>query len=163
MQNIVIVGDSGVGKSSFLLRIANGYFTESYIATLGKEMVHITYNGVTYLIHDTSGNERFHDVCAPYFKHAHGAIVFTDVDRQGSVQKWISTLRANNIDIPVVTVCNKIDKPITRTLTADIAISCKTGENVDKVFEYIVPRLKPVKILHEDWWDLSLLTFCSLQ
>jgi small GTP-binding protein len=148
MQNIVVVGDSGVGKTSFVRQLLGHAFTETYMATIGKEM-HIYDN---LIIQDTAGQKRFSRACEEYYKYAHGAVVFYEVDSNDSVPKWIDALQQENENIPIVIVCNKIDLNTSKDTWEfpHVYISCKTGENVAKVMEILEPDL--LKISPPETW-----------
>lgn len=161
MQNILLIGDSSVGKSSFLLRLTHDAFTESYISTLGKEMTRLD----DIIIHDTAGNPRFSNLCREYYKHANGALVFFDVnnpDKKG-ILKWVHALRKENNDIPIIIVGNKIDIGSYKKIKIDnlntLYISCKTGENIHcvmKEIRKIMIKASPP----ETWFQWS---YCWLQ
>ncbi len=148
MQNIVIVGDTGVGKTSFVRHLMGHTFTETYMATIGKEM-HI-YKDV--FIHDTSSQERFSKACKEYYKYAHGAIVLYDAETKQNVSKWVDALQKENENIPIVVVYNKIDLHDNKDTWQypHACISCKTSENVEQVMELLEPIL--LKISPPETW-----------
>lgn len=150
MQNIIIVGDSGVGKSSFLLRLKTNEFYESYMSTISKEMHKID----NYIIHDTSGNGRFEYLFENYYKHANGAIVFYS-DNVDSVASWIDKLKKANSELPIIIVASKRDiikDKIPAFEYPCVEISSKDG-NINKVMETIIPLLTEVKISPDSWYD----------
>ena len=101
MHVLVLVGHNMAGKSAFL-RYLNGHtFSESYMQTIGKDML---YKG-DFIIHDMSGNERYHSICEEYYPYANAALVFYEVGREDTVQEWIDKFES----IPVIIICNKID------------------------------------------------------
>ncbi len=167
MQNIVLVGNSGSGKTSFVLRLTENTFTESFISTVGKDMTIVEYNNKRFILHDTAGQKRFAILCEAYYKYAHGAIVFYETCDTSNIHSWVETLQEEQKDIPIILVGNKIDE-CPNTYTSDyphVYISCKTGENVDKVLPLIEPMLKEVKILPDETWTelLQRLTNCVCQ
>jgi len=155
MQNIVIVGNSGSGKTAFVRRIKDKTYSDSYISTIGKEMEVIKYNGKKYILHDTAGQERFEMACQPYYKYAHGALVFYETTDHSSIEKWVGKLRKEQEDIPIVLVGNKIDecKNYHVSMLPTVHISCKTGEKVDKVLPLMIPMLKKLKVLPDQTWS----------
>lgn len=161
MQNIVLVGDSTVGKSSFVLKLARDAFTESYISTIGKEMTVVD----DIIIHDTAGNPRFSKICCEYYKHANGALIFFDVHKteKSSVIQWIEKLRKENEFLPIILVGNKIDNgPYNKIDVHNIKtmyISCKTGENINEVIVEIKKIMTKIS-LPETWFPWS---YCWLQ
>lgn len=76
---VVLIGDSGVGKSCILLRVADDSFTESFISTIGVDFrFHETkaFGKTAKLqIWDTAGQERFRSITAAYYRHADAIIV----------------------------------------------------------------------------------------
>ncbi|XP_017790109.1 PREDICTED: ras-related protein Rab-35 isoform X2 [Habropoda laboriosa] len=76
---LLIIGDSGVGKSSLLLRFADNTFNGSYITTIGVDFkiqtVDIDGERVKLQIWDTAGQERFRTITSTYYRGTHGVIV----------------------------------------------------------------------------------------
>lgn len=97
---ILIIGDSGVGKSCILLRFAdNSYFGESYISTIGVDFKirTITLGGrtVKLQIWDTTGQERFRTITSSYYRGAHGIFLVYDVTDKVSfnnVKQWLGEI-----------------------------------------------------------------------
>lgn len=83
---LVLIGDSGVGKSCLLLRFADDAFTESYISTIGVDFrfrtVTINKKTVKLQIWDTAGQERFRTITSAYYRGADGIILVYDVTSQ---------------------------------------------------------------------------------
>jgi len=160
MQNIVLVGDGGTGKTSFVLRVAKDYYTDSYMSTIGKEMTIVD----NLIIHDTSGHPRFSSPCEEYYKHANGALVFCDNNYNSA--PWIKKLRKSNPDIPIMVVINKIDLIDIKTDDSElehIHISCKTGENVNMVLPSIKEILTPAKTSPAVTWIYPYWNYCLVQ
>ncbi|XXQ35831.1 Ras family [Plasmodiophora brassicae] len=93
---LVLIGDSGVGKSCLLLRFADDSFTDSYISTIGVDFrfrtVNIDNKMVKLQIWDTAGQERFRTITSAYYRGAHGIILVYDVTSSGSfdhVEEWL--------------------------------------------------------------------------
>lgn len=94
---LVLIGDSGVGKSCLLLRFADDSFTDSYISTIGVDFrfrtVNIDQKTVKLQIWDTAGQERFRTITSAYYRGAHGIIMVYDVTNIESfehVEEWLS-------------------------------------------------------------------------
>lgn len=162
MQNIIIVGESGVGKSSYLSRLVNDCFYESYMSTISKETHKVQYNDKEYIIHDTSGNSRFEYLFKEYYKHANGALIFYST-HVSSAYKWIRKVREENKDIPIVIVATKRDEVksvIPEFEYPCVGISSKLGD-IDSVLSTIIPLLTPVKVSKDSW--VEYFFSCYLQ
>ena len=83
LYKLVIVGDTGVGKSSLLLRFADNQFYENYLATIGVDFRFKTMNIdgklVKFQIWDTAGQERFRTITSAYYKGSHGILLVYDM------------------------------------------------------------------------------------
>eukprot|EP00397_Hematodinium_sp_SG-2012_P055492 GEMP01067782.1.p1 GENE.GEMP01067782.1~~GEMP01067782.1.p1 ORF type:complete len:243 (+),score=21.20 GEMP01067782.1:73-801(+) len=96
---LLLIGDSGVGKSCLLLRFADNTYTESYISTIGVDFKIRTIEQegkvVKLQIWDTAGQERFRTITSSYYRGAHGIIIVYDVtDRESfnNVKHWIEQI-----------------------------------------------------------------------
>ena len=98
---LLIIGDSGVGKSCLLLRFADGTYTDSYISTIGVDFkihtVNLDGKIIKLQIWDTAGQERFRTITSSYYRGAHGIIVVYDVTDQDTFSKLLSTVSIGNI------------------------------------------------------------------
>ncbi|KDO85494.1 hypothetical protein CISIN_1g028801mg [Citrus sinensis] len=76
---LLLIGDSGVGKSCLLLRFADDSYIESYISTIGVDFkirtVEQDGKTIKLQIWDTAGQERFRTITSSYYRGAHGIIV----------------------------------------------------------------------------------------
>lgn len=88
MFKIVLIGDSGVGKSSLLLRFADDKFSETFISTIGVDFRFktclINNRRVKFQIWDTAGQERFRTVTSAYYRGADGALIVFDLSDKSS-------------------------------------------------------------------------------
>ena len=119
---LLIIGDSSVGKTSLITRYTNGTFKEEYLATVGldyysKEEV-INNKTINIKLWDTAGQERYKSLTQNYFKNAEGVLLTYDITNSESfdnLKEWISSTKKNmegkDIFIPVIIIGNKIDMP----------------------------------------------------
>jgi len=96
---LVLIGDSGVGKSCLLLRFADDKWTDSYISTIGVDFkirtIELDSKTIKLQIWDTAGQERFRTISSTYYRGAHGIIVVYDVTNKQSfenVQRWLTEI-----------------------------------------------------------------------
>lgn len=93
---LLLIGDSGVGKSCLLLRFADDSYTESYISTIGVDFkirtIQLDGKTIKLQIWDTAGQERFRTITSSYYRGAHGIIVVYDVTESESfnnIKQWL--------------------------------------------------------------------------
>ncbi|KAI8124245.1 hypothetical protein FF38_08789 [Lucilia cuprina] len=115
---LLIIGDSGVGKSSLLIRFSDDTFSGSYITTIGVDFkirtVVIDGLRVKLQIWDTAGQERFRTITSTYYRGTHGVIVVYDVTNGESfanVRRWLDEIQNNCDVVNKVLVGNKNDDP----------------------------------------------------
>ena len=96
---ILIIGESGVGKSSLLLRFTDDQFDPDQEATIGVDfkvkVIDNNGNKVKLAIWDTAGQERFRTLTPSYYRGAQGAILVYDISSRESFQKvedWLNEL-----------------------------------------------------------------------
>ena len=69
---LVLVGDGGTGKTTFVKRHLTGEFEKKYIATLGVEVhplqFHTNFGTICFNVWDTAGQERFNTLTSTFFK-----------------------------------------------------------------------------------------------
>ncbi|KAF1330391.1 Rab11 family gtpase, partial [Globisporangium splendens] len=116
-HKIVLLGNSGVGKTNLLSRLNKGEFSTEFTSTVGVEFLthkmQVNDVEVKAQIWDTAGQERFHAMMATYYRKAVGALLIFDVrDRQNllGIEEWLDQLL--NVAEPglhAVLVGNKCD------------------------------------------------------
>ncbi|KXJ29128.1 ras-related protein Rab-35 isoform X1 [Exaiptasia diaphana] len=154
---LLIIGDSGVGKSSLLLRFADNMFSGSYITTIGVDFkirtINIDGEKVKLQIWDTAGQERFRTITSTYYRGTHGVIVVYDVtsaDTFVNVKRWLHEIDQNCDDVTRILVGNKNDCPERKVVETgdaqkfaqqmDIQVfetSAKENINVEEIFNAI--------------------------
>jgi len=160
---ILIIGESGVGKSSLLLRFTDDAFDPEMAATIGVDfkvkVMNQQGNRVKLAIWDTAGQERFRTLTPSYYRGAQGAILVYDVSSRESFHKiedWLTELEtySTNHDLIKMLVGNKCDKEAERMVSREegqkcarkyqmmfIEASAKTKEGVHVAFEELVEKI----------------------
>ncbi|XP_048472039.1 ras and EF-hand domain-containing protein isoform X2 [Rhincodon typus] len=117
LYRLVLAGDAGSGKSSFLLRLCMNEFKGHIPTTLGVDfqMKKLLVDGesATLQIWDTAGQERFRSIAKSYFRKAHGVLLLYDVTSENSflnVREWIDEIKSStDFPTPIILIGNKID------------------------------------------------------
>lgn len=138
--DIILVGDSFVGKSSFAARFMEGTFVKGLVSNCSIDFKTKSYkiDGVNYTVNiwDTAGQERFRSITASYFRKADGIILMYDVtDRRSylNVRNWMSTISDTaSENVAVLLVGNKID--LRRRDNKDKCVPTKEGSRLAKEY-----------------------------
>jgi len=164
---LVLVGDSGVGKSGLLSRYTRNTFSPDEKSTIGVEFATRISNTedakkIKAQIWDTAGQERYRAITNAYYRGALGALLVYDVTLFSSfenIPRWLKELRDHaNRDIVLVLVGNKIDmlndKIASREVSEEAAkrlaeeydlpwleTSAKTGKNVEEAFAKVIKTI----------------------
>ena len=154
---IVIVGDGGCGKTSFVKRHLNLGFTMRYIPTIGVDVSVLMFRGdkghTNLSIWDCSGQEKFSGLQSGYYIGAHAYIVMFDLNSKTSYMNskiWVSTILAHHKregTPPLIVLCgNKVDIEDRPALEIDTTlqyydISAKSNYNCEKPFLHIIRTL----------------------
>eukprot|EP01017_Pseudomicrothorax_dubius_P031716 TRINITY_DN4073_c0_g2_i2.p1 TRINITY_DN4073_c0_g2~~TRINITY_DN4073_c0_g2_i2.p1 ORF type:complete len:199 (-),score=32.42 TRINITY_DN4073_c0_g2_i2:126-722(-) len=160
---VVLLGDSGVGKSSIVLRFVANEFQISNEPTLGSAFTSKLYDHkgsmMRYQIWDTAGQEKYHALATMYFRDADVAIVAYDITNSYSfevLRKWLDEIKEKAPDnIILAIVGNKNDlsnqEQITTKEAADLAnshkaifikTSAKESKGIDELFTSISERIE---------------------
>ena len=116
--NIVLMGDSGVGKSNLFYRYFNLKMEENFVSTIGidRQSKFIKYKNLIYNVNisDTAGQERFRSLPLRYFKNAEGILLLFDINSVESfknVEKWVDDMKNfdKTLKQKVYIIGNKID------------------------------------------------------
>lgn len=142
MTNVLLLGDSGVGKSSYLNRLIGCSFHESYISTMGKDMNTMERDGRTIFIHDIGGSDRFSSLTEGYYKCADGALIFYDITDDTSYNRITYWKKKLPEYVPIVIVANKNDITHDNNNTTH-SISCKKDNTVDAPLNDLLDQIPP--------------------
>ena len=173
MFKILLLGDSGVGKSSLLLRYTKNQFSADMRATIGVEFgvkfIKIDDLQLKVQIWDTAGMERYRAMTSAYYKGAKGVIIVYDVCRKKSfenIDKWIDDFKSKaDEDSIILVIGNKSDLKDRREVDIEEAklkaeknkmafmeTSAKNNDNVHKAFIQLFQEI--VKIYKEKNSDM---------
>mmetsp|Transcript_4490 Transcript_4490/g.8696 ORF Transcript_4490/g.8696 Transcript_4490/m.8696 type:complete len:204 (+) Transcript_4490:30-641(+) len=160
---LVLIGDSGVGKSCLLLRFADDTYTESHISTIGVDFkirtIQLDGKTIKLQIWDTAGQERFRTITSSYYRGAHGIIVVydtTDSETFEHVKTWLHEIeRYASENVNKLLVGNKSDLTTKRQVETDAAkefadsanipfleTSAKNATNVEDAFMTMAGEIK---------------------
>jgi len=160
---LLLIGDSGVGKSCLLLRFTDDTYTESYISTIGVDFkirtIELEQKKIKLQIWDTAGQERFRTITSSYYRGAHGIIVVYDVTDQVSfnnVKQWLQEIdRYACESVNKLLVGNKCDLTTKKVVDANTAkefadglgipcleTSAKSATNVEQAFITMAAEIK---------------------
>jgi Ras-related protein Rab-11A len=159
---IVIIGDSGVGKSNLLSRYLKNEFSLDTKSTVGVEFatqrLEIQNFKVKVQIWDTAGQERYKSITNAYYKGAKGALLVYDITKKETfenIDKWIFELKRNgDDDLTLVLIGNKCDlesqREVCKSIGNDKAVlyncafietSALSAENVEKAFSLMINEI----------------------
>jgi len=129
LYKVVLIGDSGVGKSNLLSRFTRNEFNLETKSTIGVEFAtrSLEADGKTIKaqIWDTAGQERYRAITSAYYRGAVGALLVYDITKQvtfKNVERWLSELKENSSgNIVIMLVGNKCDMRHLREVPTDTA------------------------------------------
>ena len=163
---ILIIGNSVVGKTSILTKYTSKTYNENYVATVGldyftKDEI-IDNKTIRVKIWDTAGQERYKAITKCFFQRAQGIMIVYDVTNKKSfddLKMWIDSINSQSKltedleNMPIILIGNKIDIP-KRVIDKETAInfakeqnldyyetSAKTGKGVDTAIQELVKKV----------------------
>lgn len=115
---LILIGDTNVGKSSFLIKFIHDQFTGTNISTIGIDfsikVITVDNETVKLQIWDTAGQERFRTITNSYYRGAEGIILMFDLTDKSSfdnLNRWMKDIQNySRSNISVVLVGNKNDE-----------------------------------------------------
>lgn len=160
---LLLIGDSGVGKSCCLLRFSEDSFTPSFITTIGIDFkirtIELDGKRVKLQIWDTAGQERFRTITTAYYRGAMGILLVYDVtDRKSydNIRTWFSNVEQHASEgVNKILIGNKCDWEEKRAVSTqegkDLAeeleipfleVSAKSNINIEKAFYSLASDIK---------------------
>ena len=168
---IILVGDSGVGKSCLSIKASRNYFEDFYSPTVGFEF--LTFNvkvedqNIKLQIWDTCGQEVYRSLISSFYRSASLAIIVYSIDSEESfsnIEKWLNYIKSqSNPNIKIFLIGNKADLEDKRQVTKEngenffkqnklsffTETSAKTGFNVQNVF------IEVAKVLYKEHEEIK--------
>ena len=168
---IILVGDSGVGKSCLSIKASRNYFEDFYSPTVGFEF--LTFNvkvedqNIKLQIWDTCGQEVYRSLISSFYRSASLAIIVYSIDSEESfsnIEKWLNDIKSqSNPNIKIFLIGNKADLVDKRQVTKEngenffkqnklsffTETSAKTGFNVQNVF------IEVAKVLYKEHEEIK--------
>lgn len=169
---ILLIGDSGVGKSSLLLRFTDDDFQEDHPCTIGVDfktkIIDLDGKHLNLTIWDTAGQEKFRSLTSSYYRGTQGIILVYDVSKKSSFEAlniWLKEIDMYSTypDVIKLLVGNKVDKEKDRAVSRDEGLafarekkmlfmecSAKTKLGVEQAFEELVQKVLDTPSLWEE-------------
>ncbi|ELA47678.1 small GTP-binding protein domain [Vavraia culicis subsp. floridensis] len=168
---LILIGDGGTGKTTYLQRVKEGSFRREYIATIGVDVRDVTFKTnydteISFQVWDTAGQEMYAQLNDVYYIGASAAIIMFDVTSRitfRNVETWLRKLRLlttqNNNNIPVIVCGNKIDlkdrkvnqkyirEHLSRDITCYVDISAKSNHHFEVPFLVAARKLTGIEDL----------------
>ena len=156
---MILIGDSGVGKTNILSRYVNNTFLETTKSTVGVELgtkvEEINNKKIKVQIWDTAGQERYKSITKTYYKGAKGAFIVYDITKKDSfknIDKWIQDLKEfGDADAVILLVGNKCDLEDKREVSTEevkkkaevykmayCETSALNAQNIDCAFQTLI-------------------------
>ena len=160
--NIMILGNSEVGKTSFIIKYTDDSFQEVYLSTIGIDYkiktINVEDKQYQLFFYDTTGQERYKSLAFNTVKNADGVILMYDITNKASfksIPEWIKNVsERKGDDFPLILLGNKIDKEDKREISKeqgeDLAdeynidffeISNKEGININEAILTLVKKI----------------------
>jgi len=159
---LLMIGDSGVGKSCLLLRFSDDSFTTSFITTIGIDFkiktIDIAGKRLKLQVWDTAGQERFWTITEAYYRQAMGIILVYDITHEESylnIRKWMLNIEQHASDnVKKLLIGNKCDMEKDRAVSKEkgqeladeynilfFEASAKTDVNVKEAFRSLAGQI----------------------
>ena len=173
---IVIIGDSGVGKTNLISRYLKNDFKPETKATIGVEFNDKKYEyknkKIKIQIWDTAGQERYRSLTSMYYKGAKGAIFVYDISSKNSfenIDKWLIEMKKTaDENIKIILIGNKCDLIDKREVKEDdgkikakdlnvpfMETSALNCINVEKAFNFLIEEIANLEINLDEEFDFE--------
>jgi len=124
---LLLIGDSGVGKTSLLFRFADDKFNNSFISTIGIDFkirtIEVDGKKIKLQIWDTAGQERFRTITTAYYRGAMGILLVYDITNEKSfenIKNWMRNIEEHSSsDVQRMIIANKCDMDDRRQISRD--------------------------------------------
>ena len=162
MIKVILIGDSGVGKTNIMSKFLKNQFLEDSKATVGVEFGSKLFiqqgHKIKAQIWDTAGQEKYKAITSAYYKGSKGALVIYDITQKetfANIEKWVNDLKCKGYPkITVIIIGNKNDLEEKRQISKEqgeekaksfgcafLETSAFSGDNIEKAFEMMVKEI----------------------
>ena len=152
---LLLIGDSGVGKTCILFRFSDDAFNNTFISTIGIDFkiktIELRGQKIKLQIWDTAGQERFHTITTSYYRGAMGIMLVYDITNAKSfdnIAKWLRNIQEHaSDDVEKMILGNKCDVEDKRVISKErgeqiarengvrfLETSAKTNVNIERAF-----------------------------
>ena len=159
---IIIIGNSGVGKSSIIKRFVFNEFERCTMTTMGmsnySKVINLNEEMIKLNLFDTSGQERYQSIATTFYRGSHAALIVYDITNEESFQKvsyWIKQAKEYaSEEICLLLIGNKLDLDCNRIVLQKDAVaisrennmlyfemSCLNSINIERTFNVLVELL----------------------
>ncbi|XP_026325093.1 ras-related protein Rab-10 [Hyposmocoma kahamanoa] len=159
---LLLIGDSGVGKTCILFRFSDNHFTTTFISTIGIDFkiktVELRGKKIKLQIWDTAGQERFHTITTSYYRGAMGIMLVYDITNEKTfddIVKWLRNIDEHaNEDVEKMILGNKCDMEEKRVVSKErgeaiarehgirfMETSAKANINIDRAFNELAEAI----------------------
>lgn len=160
---LLLIGDSGVGKTSILFRFSDDSFTSTFISTIGIDFkirtIEMDGKKIKLQIWDTAGQERFRTITTAYYRGAMGIMLVYDVTSEKSfenITQWIKNIETHaSDDVEKMILGNKCDMNDKRVVSTEageqlaeeyrvtlMETSAKSNINIEEAFTSMARNIK---------------------
>ena len=167
---LLVVGDSSVGKTNFVMRLINNEFSKNYMTTSGIDLkttdIEIKNKKIHIQLWDTAGQEKYKAITKNLFLKVMGALIIYDITNEASynnLKSWVKLIKEEcGKHMQLIILGNKSDLDAQRKISKDEAInyakeqkidyietSSKTGENVKKAVTMICESILENKEMND--------------